>query len=131
MIYLVLSLSIVVFLICMKLFGVVESVRPVFEDSNAALAVMRSTELSDAEKEAAIQKAAIAMFGAFLVVTLRVVATLVVPAVFVWAGTATGLYTMDGAVAAAEDWTFLTVSSLVVLVVFVVVLWRDRRRSPA
>ena len=126
MIYLALSASIVLFLVCMKLCGVVESIRPVFANSRAALAVMRSTELSDLEKEAAVQKAALGMFKSFFSVTLRILVTLAVPAAFVWAGNVTGLYTLEGAIEAASDWMFLIVSSLVVVAAFIISIRRGR-----
>lgn len=130
MIYFVLMLSIGIFLICMKLLHVVESMYPIFATSRNALAVMRSGELTEEQKESAVRKAAGGMFRSFLSVTFRVALTLAVPAAFVAAGSATGLYTIDGAVSATTDWTFLIVSSIAVTFAFVAQRPSRTRRQP-
>ena len=78
-----------------------------------ATAVMRSKDLSEAQKESAIQKAAIRMFGSFFSILGRVILTLAVPVGFVMMGSWFGLYTAQDALLAAENPSFIIGSSIV------------------
>lgn len=67
----------------------------------------------DAEKEVAARRAAIGLFRSFVALTLIAVAAFAASGAVVWAGSAAGLYPLDGMMATATDWPFLLASTLV------------------
>ena len=121
MTYAFLVVSVFLFMLAIKLFGVVPQVREIMAETNTALGVMRSRELGDDEKEERVQKAAIAMMKSAVVVIIRIAATVAVPVVFVAAPVYFGLYTADEIYAAASNWIFIVVSSVVMIALWVFV----------
>lgn len=91
----------------------------------ASVATMSDSSLSDRQKERALQKSSIALFGQFLKITLGLAAALVLPLAAVWLIGFTSLWSFDGAIAASLSWPFL----LAGLVLFVCVFWVGRRRG--
>lgn len=72
MAYLFLILAIGLFVVSIKLSGVVSKVRTVIVATREAVSLMKSTKLSEEQKEAAVQEAAIRMLGAFFSILGRV-----------------------------------------------------------
>lgn len=121
MTYAFLVVSVFLFMLAIRLFGVVPHVREIMADTNTALSVMRSRELDDEEKEERVQKAAIAMMKASVVVITRIAATVAVPVIFVAVPVYFGLYTADEVLVAASNWIFIVVSSVVMIALWVFV----------
>lgn len=121
MVYLFLVLAIGLFIISLKILGVVRRVGLVIRDVHDAMSVIRSTDISEEEKEAEIQKAAIGMLGSFFSITLRVAATLAIPVLFVAVGSLIELYTYEEAIYAASDWKFIITSTAVMIGAMIVV----------
>ena len=115
MAYLFLALSLGMFIVAIKLLGIVPKVKNVISTTHAATATMKSRELSEEQKEAAVQKAAVEMFGAFISIFARVLLTLAVPITFVMFGSFIGLYSTDDAVRAASDWYFIVGSTILMI----------------
>lgn len=115
MVYLSLVLAIGLFIVGIKILGIVPRVKLVVSATHDALAVMKSVELSEDEKEAAVQRAAVSMFGAFGSILLRVAVVCLVPVGFVLAGAKIGLYDSGELLRASTDWTFITVSTLIMI----------------
>ncbi len=120
-VYLALSLSLVLFLLLIRLLGIVSRVRAITSATRDALLVMRSRQLAEEEKEAQIQKAALAMFGAAGAVLLRIALTFALPAGLVLAGTCGGvLYSGADLAQAAGNWIFITLASVAMIGAFVI-----------
>ncbi|RMD87017.1 MAG: hypothetical protein D6807_08650 [Alphaproteobacteria bacterium] len=119
MVYLALSLSLILFMLLIHLLGIVPRARAILADTRSALAVMRDAQLSEEEKETAVQKAALAMFGAAASIIARIAVSLVLPALLVLAGAQGGmLYEESALVAAASDWVFILVASAAMIGAF-------------
>ena len=116
MIYLFLLLAMILFIASLKVFDVVPKVTFVFSETRDATSVMKSKELSDEQKEAALQKAAVRMMGSFFSILGRVGLTVVVSFSSVLLGSAIGFYEIGEAVSVASDWPFLIGSTLLMIV---------------
>jgi hypothetical protein len=121
MIYLFLSLAVGLFVVALKASGLVPRAQVVFSATRAATAVMRSPELSEEQKETAVQKAALEMFGSLFSIAVRTVFTLALPVALVLLGCAVGLYSAEEAVRAASNWYFIVLSTVITAVAFVVI----------
>ncbi len=114
-VYLFLAIAFLLFLACFRALNLVPVTRRIVVDAGDSLAVIRSVELSDAEKEARTQRAAITMAGSLVSVLVRSAICLVVPAAFVWLAGKAGFISPDNALAVATNWPFIITSSLVLL----------------
>ena len=79
--------------------------------ARSAAVTLRSATLSDDEKERAARRAAAGLFRGFFTLALIGAAALAASAAVVWAGSAAGLYSLDGLVATATGWRFLLAST--------------------
>ncbi|MFQ5347381.1 MAG: hypothetical protein ACE5ED_06010 [Rhodothalassiaceae bacterium] len=121
MVYLALSLSLILFMLLIHLLGIVPRARAILADTRSALAVMRNAQLSEEDKEKAVQKAALAMFGAAASIIARIAVSLVLPALLVLAGAQGGaLYEESALITAATDWIFILVASAAMIGAFLV-----------
>ena len=117
MVYLFLSVSVLVFLACLRLTGIIPVARDIVAESGAAGRVMTSSELTDDEKEARMQAVAKKLLVAFFSIVVRSVICLAIPFAVVMAGVWFGFYTDDGAATAALNWYFLIGSTVVAVVI--------------
>ena len=115
MTYAFLAASLLLFMLAIRVFGVVPKVRGIMASTRSAVAVMRSAELSDEQKEEQVQKAAVAMFASCFSVIVRILGTIAVPVIFVTVGAYVGLFTAEEVSAAAGNWTFIVVSSVAMI----------------
>jgi len=115
MAYLSLAVSVLVFVVCLKALNILAHVRRIVDDARGAHVVIRSRDLTDAEKEAATQRAAIAMVGSLASLVARVAVCVVLPVGGVWLGAQTGAYDTAEAMAAATDRVFIGLSSVVMI----------------
>lgn len=119
MTYVVLSVAVAVFILLIRLTRIVPVTRVMMADTRDALAVMGAPDLSEDEKERAIQSAAIRAFRALFSIVARVAVIVFLPLLLVIVGANVGLYTLEEASAAAVNGYFIAASTLVVIV-----LWR-------
>ncbi|MGH6913058.1 MAG: hypothetical protein ACREH3_05070, partial [Geminicoccales bacterium] len=83
--------------------------------------IIRSKSLTDEEKEAAIQKAAIFMAGSVVMILGRMALCLLVPTAMVWLGAQFGAYSTADALVAASNWTFIVASSVVMMAALTII----------
>jgi len=88
--------------------------------AKGALEVVRSPDLDDDAKEAALQKHAKELFGSFFVLTLGGAAAVGLPTAVVWGLEKINVGSVSAAIAAALSPAFLVPSSLII---FVALLW--------
>ena len=115
MVYFFLAASIGLFILGINVLGVVPRVKHVIANSREALSVVQSTQMSEDDKEAAIQKAAVRMFGAFGSILVRVAVICLVPVGFVYLCAGLGFYTTAEALQASTDVYFIIISSIVMI----------------
>jgi len=110
--YLFLTLGLGVFLICFQHLRILPKVKQSLATTHQAVAVLRSAQLSDTEKEAAVQRAALRMGRAFCDILLCSAAALLGAALFAFAGIPAGLYGTGDVVAAGQSPLFLSFLAL-------------------
>ena len=88
-------------------------------------ATMADRSLSDRDKEQALRRNSIALFGQFARITLGLALALGAPIALVWLLGLTALWSFDDAIAASLSWPFLVAG----LILFVAVMIVGRRRS--
>lgn len=81
--------------------------------ARGAASTLRNAGLSDDEKERAARRAAAGLLRSFLAIALIGAAAVAASAAVVWAGSAAGLYPLDGLVATATGWRFLLASTAI------------------
>ncbi len=119
MIFAALALSVAAFIAVLRLTGTVAVAGAAAAVARDAAAVVRSSMLTDEEKEARSRKAAIELFTAFLKITASGAAALGASFLVVWAGSAAGFYQLDKAMAVATGWPFLIGASVVAVAVWI------------
>ena len=117
--YAALTLTILVFIAGIRILGIVPQVKQVISQSNGALAVIKSTNLSEEQKETAIQKAAVQMLSNFLSITLRVAALLGLLFAVLYLGVFANIYAWEQLLEDASNWYFIGVSSIVMIAALV------------
>lgn len=119
MVYVFLVAAIGLFIVGIRVTGIVPRVRSVLAVSHTAVSVIKSTDMHDDEKEAAIQKAAISMIGAFVSILVRVTVICLVPVAFVMLFAWLGLYSIEEAIRASTNVYFVTASTVAMIVALV------------
>jgi hypothetical protein len=114
-VYVFLTAAVVLCAVSMKLLALGPKVRLAVAAVHEAAAVMASKELSERQKEAAVQSAAVAMFGHACSILGRVALALAGPLAFVLLGSGLGLYALGDAVRAGSDWSFILGSTVVMV----------------
>jgi hypothetical protein len=115
MTYVVLALAAGLCILCIRLTGLVAQARTIMSDSRHAFEVMRAPNLSEDEKEHALQRASLRMFADLGMVLLQTTAVLAVPVLFVLAWTMVGHPTLAEIEAAAMSWPFILGTTAVML----------------
>jgi hypothetical protein len=118
MVYIFLCAAIGLFLIGIRVLGLVPRVKLVITASKQAVAVMKSPDMSEDEKEAAIQKAAVQMFVSFGSILIRTATVCLVPLAFILLFAKLGLYTTAEVYQGSTDIYFITVSTIVMILAF-------------
>ena len=121
MVYVFLTAAVVLFAVSLKLLALGPKVRLEVAALHEAASVITSKELSERQKEAAVQSAAIAMLGHACSILARVALTLAGPLAFVLLGSGLGLYALDDAVRVGGDWYFILGSTIVMVAALLVV----------
>ncbi len=120
MVYFFLAASAALFFLGIRVFGIVPRVKGVIAATHVATTVMRSRDMSEEEKESAIQKAALEMIGSFLSILVRTALIVAISIAVVALGSETALFSMQDAIHAASNWTFIVVSTLLMIGAFLV-----------
>lgn len=95
-------LSIAVFMLCLKLFGVIKVSGSVLAVSRYAIDAIRDDQLNDDEREKIVQKASIQLLGQFFSIIVRVVGVVIASFIPIW------LISLTGATTAEAVFTFLS-----------------------
>ena len=120
MAYAILLIALALFMAAIHFTGMVSRVKGVIVTTHETVGIMRSTELDDEQKEAAVQKAAIAMMLSFVTILLRVIVICAVPALFVYICMGAGLLTEEALYAGLSNWYFIVITSVIALAVLFV-----------
>ena len=118
-------LLIVVFMLLLIVSKVPRHASRAFNRSRQALADMRSDTLTEEQKERAVQKHAIALFGSFALVTALSIVALSLPAGVAWLLARAKLLDFDATLAATLSWPVLLAATAIGVALF------GRRRRPA
>ena len=112
MIYLVLSAAVALFAVCFHQLRLVPVTKGIIAGTHDAVGVLRSTTLSDRDKETAIQRAAIRTTTSFISLLLRTMAACIVPVMFVWVFIPLGLFSAEEVWQGTTNVYFIVVSVL-------------------
>jgi hypothetical protein len=118
------GLAVVGFILLIKLLRLVEMSVTVIDIAKQALADLRDLELHDDDKEAALQRHALRLFGLFFLLTLGGAAAFLTPIAVLWGLERVGILSLDAVVEAALTWQFLTASTVLTIAFF----WLARKR---
>jgi len=111
-------LVVVAFMALLMVFGVPRHANQVFARSRQALADMRSDTLGEEEKERAVQGHAIALFGAFALVTLLSALALAVPIGALWLLSLGDLVAFEPVLDATMSWPVLLAATVLGVLLF-------------
>lgn len=115
MIYLFLGLSIGLFIICLRVLSVLPAVTRVVLDSREALGILRSKDMTEEQKESAVQSAAMRMFSSSFSILFRVILCFGIPVCWVLLGSIFGFYQVEEASHVASSWSFIIGSTILMI----------------
>lgn len=118
--YVAVALAIVLFCWSLRALRLVPASLEVVSTARRAAAVIKAPDLSDREKEAQIQAAAIRLFALFGSITLRAVVALGIPVLAIMLLGLTGLVAVPDVIEASVSWPVLAASAIAAGLV----LWR-------
>lgn len=121
-----LALSLLSFILSLKLLHAEEVGAGVLVTARKAGTAMTSAELDDAEKERLVRQAAGRMLAGFFRIGGIALVSAAIAAAIVWGGSALGLYTLQEAADLGASWPFLFGSTLAALALWVAM---PRRRA--
>lgn len=108
------------FVFILKIAGLVEKATRVISISKQAFAVLRDAGMSDDEKEILMQDHAKQLALLFFLLTVGGIAAVFLPFAVIWAFDLAGWISVDAVLAVALSWPFITATSIVIIVAFVV-----------
>lgn len=100
-------LVVLVFAILLARLRVGRLTRQVVNQGQKGFAILRDPALEDAEKEEALQRSALRLFGLFGAITGLSVTALVLPLGGIWLMQRVGIASLDGVLIILERWDFL------------------------
>lgn len=112
-------LSILVFMLCLKMFGVVKLSENVLVTSRHAVGAMRNDALDEIEREKIIQQASIRLLSLFLSLLVRVAAVLIAAFVPIWLISLTGVTSVDAVFSFLSRWDVIVIITLVMIAAYV------------
>ena len=119
MVYIFLCAAIGIFIIGIKILGIIPRVRLVMAESHAAVSVMKAPDMSEEEKEVAIQRAAVRMFRSFGSIFMRVLVVCLATAGFVVLFSKLGFYSTTQVYETSTDVYFLTVTTIAMILALI------------
>ena len=112
------------FIFILKISGLVEKSTRVIDISKQAMSQLRNSELSDDDKEIAMQAHSKKLVGLFFLITIGGIAAVFLPFAVIWGLDWLGLISVDAVLGVALSWPFIIVTSIVIIVVLV---WKRKR----
>ena len=106
------AIIVVGFIICMRLFKLVEMSLDVISISKMAVADVQNSEMDDDAKELALQAGAIKLFKLFFLLTLGGALALITPTALVWSLELMHVLTLEAVFNAALSWEFIVASTI-------------------
>ena len=119
MVYTFLCIAIVIFVVGIKILGIVPRVRHIMAESHAAVSVIKAPGLSEEEKEVAIQRAAIRMIRSFGSILIRSAFVCLTTAGFVLLFSWLGFYSIAQVYETSTDVYFLSATTIVMMMAFI------------
>jgi hypothetical protein len=107
------------FIFILKISELVEKSTRVIGISKQAVADLRNSELSEDEKELAMQTHSKRLLGLFFLITIGGVAAVFLPYAIIWGLDTLDLISLDGVMNVALSWPFITATTVVIVVVLV------------
>lgn len=108
------------FIFILKIAGLVDKSTRVIGISKQAVAELRNTELSDDDKESAMQTHAKHLIGLFFLITIGGVAAVFLPLSVIWGLDQLNLISLDAVLNVAFSWPFIVVTTILIIVALVV-----------
>lgn len=119
MVYTFLYIAIGIFVVGIKIMGIVPRVKLVMVESHAAVSVMKAPDLSEEEKEVAIQRAAIRMFGSFGSILIRGAVVCFTTAGFIFLFSKLGFYSITQLYESLTDVYFLSATTIAMIMALI------------
>ena len=113
------------FIVLIKYLKVIENSSKVLNIAKQSIVIIRDSEISDLEKEIAMQKHAKELFLFFLIITAGSLLALGIPAVLVWLMDLAGLLSFQSVIGTTLSWEFIVGS----IIISIVVLWLMNRKK--
>ena len=108
------------FIFILKISGLVEKSTRVINISKQAMSQLRNPELSDDDKELAMQAHSKKLVVLFFLITIGGIAAVFLPFAMIWGLDHLGLISVDAVLGVALSWPFIVVTSVVIIVVLVI-----------
>lgn len=121
-------LSIGIFTLCLRTFGVIRVGAGALATSRNAVAAMRDTQLNDDERERIVQSASIRLLGAFFSIVIRSAFVVIASFLPIWFVSLTGTTTIEDIFEFLSRWDVIVVATSVIIAGYVawVKLWPTR-----
>jgi hypothetical protein len=114
-------LVVLAFLAACYALRLVEAARQVLATARRSMAAMRDPELDDEVKEKTAQRAAIALFGGFVSITLRSLVALLASATVIYAADLSGIVRAAVAIDVLGSWEFIVATTVGLTAAYLVV----------
>lgn len=108
------------FIVILKVSRLVDKSTRVINISRQAVAILRDSEMSDEDKESAMQSHAKQLIGLFFLITIGGVAAVVLPVVMIWGLDRLGLISLDAVLGVALSWPFIVATTVVIIVALLI-----------
>ena len=118
MILLTSILSIVTFVIALKVLGVIKAGADVLHVSRTALSVMRDSKLGEEQREIEVQQAAVRLLVLFLSISVRSILVLAASFLPIWVMSTLGATTVNDVVLFLSRWDVISVSTVALLLAY-------------
>ena len=118
-------LLVVGFLVIIKYLKVIEKSSQVISIAKRSIVIVKDSEMSDLQKEIAMQKFAKELLFLFLIITAGSILALAIPFALVWIMELAGLLSIQSVIALTLTWEFILAS----IVISIVVFWLISRKN--
>lgn len=108
------------FIFILKIFRLVEKSTRVINISRQAMTELRNTELSEDDKELAMQSHAKQLAGLFLFIVTGSLAAVFLPFLTIWGLDTLGLLSIDAVMGVALSWPFIIATTVLLVLAFIV-----------
>jgi len=126
LIWIVALAAVMSFVYLLTLFKVVDKSKTVIALSGQVMSTLGNRELTDLEKEKAMQRFSLQFFQAFFVIVVRAACALAIPLVTLWLLAQTDILSFEALKTVYLDWRFLVTSTTLAVIILVLVSRRDK-----